>query len=222
MRQSFEVSGSVPAIIRNNLGIYEGDLRYYYWVVFHNAQNLNNPYHNFRHIFHVMYLCYQACLFYADLLTGREMRNLLIASLFHDFDHTGKAGPDVVNIERAVAALEKHIASEDVRFFEDIAYLIRVTQYPYVIPSDGMALLGLVIRDADLGQALSPAWIQHVVFGLAAEWGKDPLEVLKMQPGFHANLKFGTEWAKAMFPQSEIDAKIAEARELVDLSSARP
>ena len=34
---------------------------------------------------HVTWLCYQAADFYRDRLTPRQIRNLLIAALFHDF-----------------------------------------------------------------------------------------------------------------------------------------
>lgn len=222
MKQILEVRGSIPEIIRNEARFYEGNLVGYFRTVFHHAKNLSNPYHNFRHICHVMWLCYQACLYYSSTLSKRDMRNLLIASLFHDFDHTGKAGPDAVNIEKAIAGFKTHILPEDEPHFGGIAELIRVTQYPYIIPSENVDLLGQIIRDADLSQALNVAWIQQVIFGLAAEWGKNPLEVLRMQDRFHSNLKFYTTWAQEMFPKSVIETKSAEARELLDLLVHEP
>jgi len=76
---------------------------------------------------------------------------------------------------------------------------------------------GQILRDADLSQALSPAWIQQTVFGLAAEWGKSPLEALKAEEVFHSNLKFCTVWAKNKFPNDAIQKKAVEARELLEL-----
>ena len=147
------------------------------------------------------------------------MRNLLIAALFHDFDHTGKPGPDAVNIARAVAGFERHIASVDRDELEKekITRLIKITEYPYVIPWEKLNLAEQVLRDADMSQALSVAWIQQVVFGLAMEWGKSPLEVLKLQGKFHGSLEFRTEWARNMFPRRMVEAKIIEAQALVDL-----
>lgn len=217
MSPTLEIRGSIPAIIRNDDGIYEGDLVSYFRAVFNHAQNLCNPYHNFRHMCHVMWLCHQACAFYIDTLTKREMRNLLVAALFHDFDHTGKPGPDAINIARAVAGLKKHLAPEDTGEFENIAALIKATEYPYTVPSEQVSFSGQIIRDADLSQALSVAWIQQVVFGLATEWGRTPLEVLRAQSAFHDNLKLHTDWAQQLFPRSVIEEKIVEARELVDL-----
>ncbi len=67
---------------------------------------------------HVTWLCYKAAEYYRDRLTKRQIRNLLIAALFHDFDHPGRPDseaddPDGVNIGIAIAGLCRHIASED-------------------------------------------------------------------------------------------------------------
>lgn len=216
VRQTLQIKGDIPSIVRNDRGLYLGNLSHYFRAVFFNAPNVNHPYHNFRHMCHVLYLCYDACVFYADVLTSREMRNLLIAALFHDFDHTGVTGDDSVNIERAVEGLRAHISDDDLIHFNEIAYLIRCTEFPYKLPSDKISLSGQIIRDADLSQNFSVAWIQQVVFGLAREWGKDPIDVLKMQEGFMNNvLQYHTEWGMQKFPATDIAAKIAEAQELV-------
>lgn len=60
-----ELTGDLPEIIGNEENLYEGKLILYFRILFCNSTNLKNPYHNFRHT-----------------------RNLLIAALFHDFDHT--------------------------------------------------------------------------------------------------------------------------------------
>ncbi|MEK7599008.1 MAG: HD domain-containing protein [Patescibacteria group bacterium] len=186
MSPEFGISGSIPMIVKNDNNFYEGDLKFYFRNIFHHAQNLSNPYHNFRHICHVLWLCYEACEFYGiETLSRRKMRNLLIAALFHDFDHTGKAGPDSVNIERAIAGLKKYISSEDQSEFEDISAIIRSTEYPYTVSNENLDLPSLIIRDADLSQAFNVAWIQQVVFGLAAEWDKTPIQILEMQAKFY-------------------------------------
>ena len=74
-----------------------------------------------------------------------------------------------------------------------------------------------ILRDADMGQSFAMAWIQQVIFGLAEEWGKQPIEILGMQAGFLGSLEFHTNWGKKMFPQSQIDIKVAEAKEMMDL-----
>ena len=212
-----QVRGSLPEIIRNDRMLYEGNLISYFHAVFTYAQNLHHPYHNFRHMFHVVWLCYQACLFYRTALSPREMRNLLIAAMFHDFDHSGMMGNDDLNIARSVRGFQKHIVAEDHEHAEAIIGLIEATEYPYRISSDKFPLSAKILRDADLSQAFSPAWVQQVVFGLAAEWNKSPIDVLRAQGPFCRTLKFYTEWGQQTFSKAEIEAKLAEAMELLVL-----
>lgn len=206
---------SIPAIVLNDEYLYEGNLAHYFQVVFRHARNLDNPYHNFRHLFHMLWLAYNACKFYAHILTKRQMRNLLIASLFHDFDHSGKAGNDDLNIEIAIRGLQKHIAPEDAIYFDDICKIIRPTQYPYVVSADTLDLSAQIMRDADVSQVFSTAWIQQVIFGLAKEWGMDPIKVLEMQEPFLSKVVFTTDWAKGLFGPKVVKDKVAEAHALV-------
>ena len=145
------------------------------------------------------------------------MRNLLIGALFHDFNHSGKVGSDRLNIERAIRALKKYLAPEDQLYFKDICAIIRATEFPYKVSSETLFLSCKIIRDADLAQALDVVWLQQVVLGLAKEWGKEPIEVLKDQDRFLSNLKFSTEWAQREFPPDAIASKIAEAQRLLGL-----
>jgi len=210
-------TGSLPDVIRNSEGLYEGNLIHYFRIVFNFAQNLCNPYHNFRHMFHIVWLCYEACRFYRDRLTPQQMRNLLIAALFHDFDHSGMAGHDDLNIERAVRGMRRYLTKEDQPFAEAIEELVRTTQFPYVVDANDLDLCGEILRDADVSQALSVAWIQQCIFGLAAEWGMKPSEVLRRQEPFLKSVAFHTSWAQLRFSNVDIQAKIEETRELVSL-----
>jgi len=217
-----EISGDLPKIIENEENLYEGNLIYYFRVLFFRANNLFNPYHNFRHMTHVLWLCYNACQYYSHQLPPRQMRTLLIAALFHDFDHTGRPhrgeeDPDGINIAIAISALRRYLASDDHARMPEIEALIEATHFPYKVDSDKLDLLGKIIRDADLAQALTPVWIQQVVIGLARESGVSPLTMLKAQSSFLTSLPFNTQWAQQLFPQALIDAKIAEAEKLRQL-----
>jgi 3'5'-cyclic nucleotide phosphodiesterase len=218
--EALEITGDLPKIIGNEENLYEGNLLSYFRVLFYNANNLKNPYHNFRHQLHVLWLCQKACQYYRNNLTPRQIRNLLIAALFHDFDHPGhphpaEPDPDQLNIDVAIAGLRRHIAADDRASLPDIEALIEATHYPYKTASVDLDLLGRILRDADMAQVLSPAWIQQVVFGLAEERGAEPIEVLRAQASFLGALSFHTRWARQMFPQQLIEAKIAEAEQLV-------
>jgi len=155
------------------------------------------------------------------------MRNLLIAALFHDFDHPGHShrgeeDPDRLNIDIAIASLRRHIMPIDRPCLPEIEALIEATHYPYKITSDALDLLGNIIRDADLAQALSPVWIQQVVIGLAEEQGVKPLDVLRAQVPFLTALQFNTGWARQLFPPEFVQAKIKEAGQLLRLLRSEP
>ena len=207
--------GDIPEIVLNKEDLYEGDLRYYFKIVCTEAKNLWSPYHNPRHMLHVFFLYYQACIFYQGTMTRREMREGLIAALLHDFDHTGRTHNDRRNIVRALQGLHRYILESDRRSLAKIEEWIECTEYPHIIPSADLDLGAQILRDADLAQGLSDAWIQQVIYGLAAEQKREPIEVLAAQTDFLKNLRFQTEWARSMFPRSDINAKIKEARELL-------
>jgi hypothetical protein len=222
-----EVTGDRPKIIGNEEHLYEGDLTFYFRTLFFKSRNLHNPYHNFRHTLHVLWLCHKACQYYQNQLTPRQMRNLLITALFHDFDHPGhphpgENDPDRINIRIAIAGLRRYIMPADRAFLPEIEALIEATQYPYKIGSEELDLLGRIIRDADLAQALSPVWIQQVVIGLAQEWRVQPLDVLKSQGSFLASFSFNTRWARHKFPRELVQAKIDEVEQLLRLLETAP
>lgn len=210
-------TGSIPDIIRNRENLYQGDLTYYFRTILTKAQNLRNPYHNFRHMMHVTWLCYQACAFYQEQLNPREMRNLLIAAMFHDFDHPGIRGNDDLNIERAERGLEECVVNIDRLSVGKIKEIICATEYPYSTPSESLSLCGMIIRDADAAQSLSVAWVQQTLFGLAAEWGISFEEVLTREITFHEKLRFETRWAQELFPAHTIEGKLRETKDFLAL-----
>jgi 3'5'-cyclic nucleotide phosphodiesterase len=221
-----DVTGDLPELITNKNGLYEGDLIYYLQTAFFKSGNLNNPYHNLRHTLHVLWLCHKACRYYRDRLTPRQMRNLLVAALFHDFDHTGcphpeEKDPDSVNIRLAVEGLRRYVAPGDRASLPAIEALIGETQFPYKTGGD-LDLSAEIIRDADIAQVFSSAWLQQVVIGLAHEWGVQPIEVLRMQKSFLGSLAFRTGWARELFPAELVAAKIEEAEQLLRLLEAKP
>ncbi|MEI8339205.1 MAG: hypothetical protein WCF94_00900 [bacterium] len=204
-------------IIENKESLYDGDLRYYLKIVLTKATNLNNPYHNFRHMMHVLFLAYQACKYYKEKLLKREIRNILVAAMFHDFDHTGKKINDKINIDLAIAGLHKYIDDSDKEYLSQIEDLIRSTEYPHKDESEYSSFGHDIIRDVDMAQALNTVWVQQVVFGLAQEQKVDYKEIFARQEQYLYNIKFHTDWARQQFSQKVIDDKIAEAKWYLDV-----
>ena len=209
---------TISGIILNQDNLYEGDLKEPFKNFVEHAANLYHPYHNFRHSTHILWLCYQASLFYKDQLSKREIRNLLIAALFHDFDHAGKVDvTDIENIENAIKGLEKHVSHEDVGHVGEISNLIRYTEFPHKNSGSEIPLSGQILRDADLSQVLSNAWMQAILLGLGQERGKTFAEMLKGQVSFLENVTFATEWAQQAFPPEAISRKQTEVQELLKI-----
>ena len=202
-------------VIENNYDLYEGDLKYYYRIFWDHANNLDLSYHNYRHTMHVLYMCYEAAKWHC--VTRLDTRSLLIAAIFHDFNHTGTPGHDDLKVQLAIRELEKYILASDMPQIDTIKRLINTTEYP---PKDGVSdLLEGIIRDADASQALCESWIQQVIFGLSAEWGVDRLQVFKMQEKFLSSIQWNTDWAAVKYTNSAIKAKIAEGKAHIRLLS---
>ncbi len=210
--------GDIPHIINNFDNLYQGDLRPYARVIF-NASNIYHGYHGLRHMLHVTWVCYQACSYYGRLrkLTPREMRNLLIAAMFHDYGHVGKQGDDVHNITAAIKGLRDNLLAEDEQCLSEIELIIEATQFPHSDLSKNPKLEQLIIRDADMSQAFGPAWIGEILTGLGSELGKSPREMLEQQLRFLQEVHFHTDFGKVFFGTEAIKAKIAEAEAILDI-----
>ena len=55
-----KATGDLPKIIANQERLYEGSLTFYFRTWFFMSTNIYNPYHNFRHMLHVLWLCHQS------------------------------------------------------------------------------------------------------------------------------------------------------------------
>ena len=187
---------SLLDIIHNREDLYDGNLVDYFQTAFFRFTNLNNPYHNFRHMMHVFWLVYLACRYYKEELTKREIRNLLIAAIFHDADHSGKAGDDSKQIERALKALDNNLHPVDRPCHKEIERLIVSTQYPHCIDFRDVTLSHHILRDADMAQGLDDVWLQQIIFGLGKEMEWRPLSMLRNQLEFIPTSIFRTSWAE--------------------------
>lgn len=117
-------------------------------------------YHSLDHLIGHMHRC---ITLYSELEgepKTSELAALVVASLFHDFGHTGGREPDQVNIEIAQGAVVQYIAKlyeedfvdlelGDEEMFTDLAVrLVGTTLYPPTCPPADQ--LEACMRDADL------------------------------------------------------------------------
>lgn len=202
---------NIADIVDNVDGTYEGNLRWYFKVLFLYSTNRFNDYHNLRHMLHVTWEVYHGCLYHK--VDPRTFRSLLIAAMFHDYDHSSLSinGQDDLEIERAVRGFDKYMDPVDVGVYDKVILLVRTTEFPPMSVKE-LSLAEMIIRDADMSQTFSVAWIQQVLFGLSREMGLKPEELLGMQEGFLRKVvTFHSEWGKKTFDHL-IPAKIAEAK----------
>jgi len=204
---------TVIEIINNSYGTYEGDLKYYFKEIW-NSENTDVPYHNIRHMLHVTWACHDGAMFYKNKMNKRTIRNLLIAAMFHDYGHVGKAIDDSVNIHNAITALLEKILPEDLQYYGEIVSYIRNTQFPQEFRVE--SLPALIIKDADLAYTLSDVWIHTVAFGLGKEINLSPKQMLMSQEPFLKSLKFETTWAQNIYGQ-KLENRINEVKQMIDV-----
>lgn len=216
---------------RSGLQVYSGDLIHYFQKLFFESSNLHAPYHNFRHTMHVLCRVHEACAYYSlDAgtygISLANARDLHIAAIFHDFNHSGivatRGQPlsDSPNITRATQALSTYILETDLPRFDQIRSLVHGTCYPHTNEGDRVVPLELqILRDADMMQAFDPVWMQQIIFGLAKEKDVDPFDVLLEQESFVENICFYTEWARQKINPTVRFEYIKEVRALIGILS---
>lgn len=136
-----------------------------------------NPYHNLRHALRVVDEVAKGLKLLAerdpDTWTPQKLETLLVAALFHDWGHPGKASNDVENVNRAaekVLSLPKEW-NPDVDL-DLAAEAIRGTQFPF-LDASVLTPVQEILRDADVWhQAMLSYedWFDAQV-GLATELG---------------------------------------------------
>jgi hypothetical protein len=209
----------IADILNNTEGLYEGTLWHYFNVLI-QADSASNPYHNVRHPLHTTWLAYQACQFYKDKLSKRQIRSLLIAAMLHDVGHFGKGGtevPDYQNIFEAISIIESVLLAEDVGDIHFINSLVWATEFPHKDSAEigKITLPHKIIRDCDTAQVFGTVWIQQVLIGLSREWNITPIEMLRTQINFLNAIHFTTDWAQNVFPETVVLDKINETEQLL-------
>ncbi len=188
------------------------------------------PYHNLFHTCCMIINCHEGHL--KNLPADRpvkydsheEHRLLLIAAAFHDYNHSAGILTDYENIQMAIKFARRYFESHfdhvcDTLWTEDnlkiVEDIIHVTQYPFIHTPTTLAQK--VIRDADLLQCYEPAWFEHVILGLRAEFshrmGDIPVsKMLEGQITFLNGVEFFTNrwFEESKGPWSFMEKKIRD------------
>lgn len=146
------------------------------WVL--RGKWLTNHYHNFNHALNVTYNAK-----YISEKLGLDSTPFVLASLFHDFGHSGGTLTDKENINIAVKGLAEFFNEEayllkDLKF-DYIERLIRCTEFPYT--TDPKDIGECIMRDADRLCGFRKNHIHEVVIGFGVGERGLPLEAAFME-----------------------------------------
>ncbi len=173
--------------------VKEYDLAKLVQVVLKESKSNGLPYHNFYHTQNMVVSAYKilkdAKKFGLKFFFNRTGETqILIAALFHDFNHSGGKYSDVHNIAQAmnkVRDLEKLMTIPEndapANYVDFIAILISYTEFPYgeyfleEELTDVTKAAAAILRDADLMQIFTPNYFQQNVMGLYEEFNNGKL-----------------------------------------------
>lgn len=183
------------------------------YIVNTNSAN-NAPYHNLNHLITVMKHCYYAL----DLLGMKDdtkTEPLLLAALFHDYEHSGGELTDTLNVARAWEGfrnflIEFHplgvqpldIKTDDYNFMKN---LIISTEYPHTIKNKDLTIYQAILRDADMCQTFEPSWFTSDIYGLAKEFKKPIEQFVDESKLFLLNLKMCTPYGDMIYNKNLIE-----------------
>lgn len=160
-----------------------------YLNFFNNSSDA--PYHGHQHALTVMINSYNGAKIHN--LCFNETKLLLIAALFHDFNHlSGKAASDAENICLAVEGFKTHndfftcLTESEIKRVEK---LIKSTTFPHTNPKD---LTESLLQDSDMLQTLEPDGSRFLE-GLSIESGQS--RSVECNDAFLNNFHFNTPWA---------------------------
>lgn len=151
------------------------------------------PYHSIDHLWFVYNSCREIISTFQNNVEIKE-RELLIAALFHDYDHSGGKLKDSENIVNAILGVQLFHQANPVFDLEYVKYLITCTEFPYVISDEELSLEAKILRDADLSYVFDDISIVKLYTGLRKEFNQNLFEFLNNQYNFLSSLKFYTKY----------------------------
>lgn len=176
------------------LSMYLIDPEVMHMVELYNYSGDQNPYHNNYHMLSVAanaHYILQHDPIAHDIPIERK-RNLIVAALWHDFDHSGGKLDDDANIKIACTAFKKYVSelSKDrVNFdIDSVIEIIECTRFPFTVTPDTPEKK--IIRDADLLQSFGPLWFEHTTLGILDELNSTATEKMDLKTFLEKQIEF--------------------------------
>ena len=163
-----------------------------------NSKSIYSPYHNLNHNVTATVFAYYTGK--SEKLSKEEMKELLIAAIFHDYNHTAGESKDDVNIKNAKKGVKQFVEENKVDVnLEKIDDILDATEFPYKIEDDKLNIQQKIIRDVDLMQLFEPMRLQFNYLGLQKEAGITFEKQLENQQKFYKILNFKTKFGKELY-----------------------
>lgn len=166
--------------------------------IINNSKSNHVPYHNFNHLLTVLKYVHKG-LEVEGITDEEEVKNILVAALFHDVDHSSGKETDDINVATAKETIRAFSESTGVELDFDITdEILDATEYPYKIEGKDLTLRQGIIRDADLMQVFEYNWIHQNIGGLSQELNIEFFTFIELQEKFLNAVEFNTSWGKAL------------------------
>jgi HD superfamily phosphodiesterase len=163
-----------------------------------NNPSSDAPYHNNSHMITV----YKFCKDIAKDIGYIDTVNLLVAALFHDFDHSMGKEKDNINVQRAIKGFSDYYENNlnnSIVDKDEVVSIIRITEYPYTIESSELNIPQKIIRDADLLQGAVDNWYDYIIVGLSKEMNL-PIDLIKEGTlDFRSKIRYNFDYSKEIF-----------------------
>lgn len=179
------------------------------------------PYHNRYHTMTMVKNVAEAADYYYLLRTWKD--SLIVAAIFHDFNHSGGVQNDRVNITNARREFNYFYTNYHQGPAENsinpvfVDQMIETTMFVGgEFPNEPTDLIQQIIRDADLLQISEPNWYDMVIEGIRAELVNGGLtlsedQMVRGQIDFmKKHFKFYTEWGKARWNSPVVQTRVAQ------------
>lgn len=192
------------------------------FIIKNNKSN-NLPYHGIDHLFEVYNNCktlidfseMDQFILNEDSEEVNYETELLIAALFHDYNHSGGKLKDIENIEIAIKGCKEFLDTIDHDLNIDvIESVIKATEYPSPIKGD-LTIEQKIIQDADMCYLLNDIAIVKLYYGLREEFGVELDKFLENQLAFFETVKFNSRLYSDIWYNTYKNIRIEEVKELM-------
>ena len=143
----------------------------------YNNKSISSPYHNIDHVMTMISMIID-CKGYrfqdTETFSEQDWNDIVVATIFHDFNHSAGRYDDKINIINAKEAYITYCTSKNMKCKHIICDLIDATQYPYI--DNAHTSMQFFMREIDvLSGIYHNHYFTHTFIGLRTELRKEDI-----------------------------------------------